>query len=242
MTSPSTKIQLKKDISRVIRCMDFISENFLRDEKVVKKKLEMYYDIYQSLATAWEFYGLQCKHWDGFKRVRDGKQACRICGKIKGTDDSFYLLPAQGEKTIGKRTVPTNSRKVFPTKKEATITYDSINFHGAELKVDVHNMYKSTLWRGGHEITIAAQRGVTLAERGVEYSVDDHLIKVELKKREKGQKPPYGHFPWELRKKELHHFPVIFEFDDKLNFYGLTIFHGKDKRKSRRPERRLKKA
>jgi hypothetical protein len=40
---------------------------------------------------------------------------------------------------------------------------------------------------------------------------------------EKGSKPDYGNFAFELRKKDLKHFPVLFEFDDNFKFSGLTI-------------------
>jgi hypothetical protein len=26
-------------------------------------------EVYQQLGLAWEFLGLQCRHWDGFRRV-----------------------------------------------------------------------------------------------------------------------------------------------------------------------------
>ena len=38
-----------------------------------------------------------------------------------------------------------------------------------------------------------------------------------------GSKPDYGNFAFELRKKDLKHFPVLFKFDDNFKFSGLMI-------------------
>jgi hypothetical protein len=75
-----------------------------------------------------------------------------------------------------------------------------------------------------HEIDIAAERNVTLKERDVEYNIGKHRIDLDVEKpKKKGSKPPYGNFAFELRKKDLRHFPVIFKFDDDFKFLGLTI-------------------
>ena len=121
--------------------MDFVSDNFLNKESISKDKLEIYFNIYQQLGMAWEFLGLECKHWDGYKKIRDKKEACKICGKIKGVKDTYYLLPEKGLKKIGTKLKP-NSKKTFKRKKEAQIIDDTIGFHGALLNVDVHNSYK----------------------------------------------------------------------------------------------------
>ena len=42
-------------------------------------------------------------------------------------------------------------------------------------------------------------------------------------RKEKGSKPDYGNFAFELKKKDLKHFPVLFKFDDNFKFSGLTI-------------------
>jgi len=62
---------------------------------------------------------------------------------------------------------------------------------------------------------------VELKESGVICSVDQHIISVKFDKS-KGKKK-YGGFPWELKKEQLKHFPVIFEFDNDSNFLGLRI-------------------
>ena len=77
--------------------MDFVSKNFLsinREDKVSS----MYYDIYQNLGLAWEHISLQCGHNEGYKKIKDGKEACTICGKIKNAPESHYLLAVQGGK------------------------------------------------------------------------------------------------------------------------------------------------
>jgi hypothetical protein len=119
------------------------------------------------------------------------------------------------------------SKRVFPNKKEATIVDDSILFHGAQVRVDVHNSYTSDLL--GRELTIAAERSVTLREDGVECSVSGYRIDLDLdpgrrRKGRKPRKPPYSAFAYELRKKDLKRFPVLFRYDDRGRFLGVTIF------------------
>ncbi len=209
--------------------MDFVSNNFLNKDgiSISKKEFQIYFNIYQQLGTTWEFYGLLCKHWDGYKDIRDKKKACKICGKIKGVDDSYYLLPGEGRKKVGRKLFPT-SKKTFSKKGEAQIIDDVIDFHGASLNIDVHNSYKSGLLGKKHEINMAAERIVTLKESGVECHIDQHLIYIKMndvgkKVRKRGVKKKYGGFPWEIKKKDLKNFPVIFDFDEKYQFLGLTI-------------------
>jgi hypothetical protein len=182
----------------------------------------LYFNIYQGLGLAWEFLSFQCKHWDGYKRNKDGQELCRICGKVKDIRDQYCLLPADGAKRIGARVVP-NSNRVFANKKKAQLVHDEILFHGAALDADIHNSYKSTLFGKRREITVAKDRTITLRENGVKCSVDQYVIDVKVEARTGTRKPPYGGFPWELSKEQLKHFPVIFRFDDRHKFLGLTI-------------------
>jgi len=221
MDARKNKAQLKADLKRVFRALDFVGKH-LNGRQPPKATQQLYFDIYQPLGLAWKFLGLQCKHWDGYKRDRDGKQVCRICGKIKGVQERLFLLADSGMKRIGRRAAPT-SKKTFANKSKAQIVHDQMVFHGAFLDVDVHNSYKSSLFGKDHEITVAADRTVTLKESGLKYSVDEHVIDLKIEERQKGQKPPYGGFPWELSKEKLKHFPVIFRFDDNYRFLGLTI-------------------
>jgi len=123
-----------------------------------------YFNVYQSLGIAWDFLGLQCRHWDGFKRNREGKELCRICAKVKDVREWLYLVPIDAAKKLGAR-VTTNSKRIFANKKKVQLVRDDIVFHGAILTVDVHNAYKSTLFGKGREINVAATRMVTLRER-----------------------------------------------------------------------------
>ncbi len=214
------KSHLKKELNKLFKSLDFISENYLNG-KSRKKDVDQFFTIYQQLGIAWEFLGLQCKHWDGYKRTREGNEVCKICGKVKSVDESYYLIPKKGAKKIGFKVVP-KSKKTFPTKKKATLLNDTVNFHGAVLSVEATNSYKSSLLGKKHEITVAADRIVTLKERGIECRIDNYLINVKVQKPKK-KKPPYGGFPWEIKKKDLKNFPVIFKFDDDYNFLGLTI-------------------
>jgi len=221
MDARKNKAQLKTDLRRVFRALDFAGKH-ISGKSPPKATQNTYFNIYQALGLAWEFLGLQCKHWDGYKRNRDGKQVCRICGKIKGVQEGFFLLTDSRMKKIGRRAAPT-SKKTFANKSKAQIVHDQMVFHGALLDVDVHNSYKSNLFGKNHEITVAAERSVKLTESGIKCSVDRHVIDLKMEKRPKGKKPPYGGFPWELTREKLKHFPVIFSFDDNYKFLGLTI-------------------
>ena len=77
---------------------------------------------------------------------------------------------------------------------------------------------------GKHKVNIAAERIVMLKEKGIKCHIDQHLIDIELnnagKKISKGR---YGGFPWEIKKKNLRNFPVIFDFDKNYQLIGLSI-------------------
>jgi hypothetical protein len=215
------KNTLKKELKKLFKSMDFICDNFLNKEGSDKKQHQIFINIYQQLAIAWEHLGLQCKHWDGFRKTREKSEACRTCGKIKGVDDQYYLLPRYGQKKIGKKLFP-NSKKVFENKATATIENDTIDFYGASLNVDVHNRYKSKLFKD--KITIADERIITLKESGIECSIDRHLIHIKLNKpAKKIGKKKYGALLGELRNRDLKKFPVIIDYDENNNFLGLTI-------------------
>lgn len=222
MKNYQTKGDLKRELRRIYKAMDFVSENFLRTGRKQRTQ-QIYFDIYQGLGLAWEFLGLRCRHWDGFRR-KGGKAACRICGKVKGVRDQYCLMLMDGTKRIGTRVEP-NSKRIFDNKKKAQLVRDEIAFHGAALKVDVHNSYKSTLFGKGRKINVAADRILTLRESGIKCSVDQYVIDLKMEERlkDRNKRLRYGGFPWELSKEKLKHFPVIFRFDDNYKFLGLTI-------------------
>ncbi len=203
--------------------MDFISNRYLARKRLPAKLAAAFYDVYQQLGVAWEYLALQCRHWDGYRKVRGGKLACRICGTIKGTETRWLLLPAKGQKIIGRQTRP-NSSHVFPSKQAATITEDSIQFHGATLHVSVHNRYESRLFRGKHDITIADDRIVRLLENGMECWLDSYSLHLKLPPHGKPIKPlPYSAFVWELPKRKLQKFPVMLEYDTRDRLQGVVI-------------------
>ena len=230
--------ELKKEFRRLFRAMDFISSQF-KNNTHGKKDVRAYYDVYQLLGSAWEFLSLQCDHRKGYKRTRNGENVCRTCGTVKDAKESYILLPHSGLKCIGQKKRP-NSKEIFAAKKKAQITKDTIVFHGATLNVDVHNAYKTRLRQLGKPINIAADRIVTLKERGVECSVDDFMIAIRLSRdKSSPREPEYGGFPWELKKDHLKNFPVLFEFNRNHKLRGLSILLGvPEPRRKRKPKKK----
>jgi hypothetical protein len=202
--------------------MDFVSRHpaLKRDTAEARRFAE----IYQQLALAWEFLALQCKHRGGWRKLRDGKSACKVCGLIRGTKEQWLLLPREGKKTIGRHALP-NSKRTFPNRPAATVVNDAIEFHGAKLNVEVLNPHRSnSRWFRKHDWTIAADRLVRLEEGGIDVRFDSHLVTVELRKHKRGEMPPYSHFVSELPRKLLKKFPVMLQFDKRRRFTGLVIF------------------
>jgi hypothetical protein len=74
MEENSPKVQLRRDLHRLLRSMNFVSRHpaLKRDTAEARRLAE----IYQQLGLAWEFLALQCRHRDGWREVRDGKSAC----------------------------------------------------------------------------------------------------------------------------------------------------------------------
>ena len=137
------------------------------------------------------------------------------------------------KKVIGRNLRPT-SRATFPNKKAATIVCETIRFHGAKLTVDVHNMYRSQLFRE-LKMDVAAERSVTLKEDGVECSVDSNFATISLGKCKRGEEPPYGAFIWELPRRALKKFPVLIEYtkDGELAEVSILRNSGRSKKRGR---------
>ena len=76
MKKRSERKRIKKDIKNIHKSMDFISK-LLQSKKANKK----YYGIYQQLGLAWEYIGLKCKHWDGYRRIKNNKRHVKYAGK-----------------------------------------------------------------------------------------------------------------------------------------------------------------
>src|ERR1035437_3788811 len=230
MNSSSPEATLKRDLRRLFRSMDYVSQHpaLKREDREAKRFAE----IYQQLGLAWKFLAMQCGHRSGWRKNHEGKFVCKVCGLIRGAKQPWLLLPGDGKKTIGRRALP-NSKHTFHSRKAATVVNDTIDFHGAKLNVEVLNPHRSqSRWFGKHDWTIAADRLLRLEEGGVEVRFDTHLVTVQLRKHKRGEMPPYSHFVWELPRKQLKHFPVMLQFDKRRRFTGLVVF---------KPQNRLSK-
>jgi len=220
MKKASPKSRLPSELRRLFRSMDFVS----RHPALEKGGAEgaRFAEIYQQLGLAWEFLARKCGHEDGFRKARDGRAKCAICGTFEDAATAPAVLPEQGDKRIGRRLVP-DSAETFAKKKAATLLDDAIVFHGAKLRVIVQNAYRSKLL-GKMDVTIAADRMVRLEEGGVECGIDTHTIRLRLSPRKKGEAPPRAGFPWELSRAQLKRFPVLLESGEDGEFAGVTIF------------------
>src|SRR5450759_4236668 len=116
---------LKRDLRRLFRSMDFVSRHpaLKRDSAEARRFAE----IYKQLGLAWEFLALQCKHKNGWRKLRDGKSACNVCGLIRGAKEHWFLLPRAGNKIIGRHAMP-NSKRKSQNRKAATVVNDTIVF------------------------------------------------------------------------------------------------------------------
>jgi len=227
MSNQSPKRNLQRDLRGVLRSMDFVARHpaLKRDTAEARRFAE----IYQQLGLAWELLALQCRHREGWRKLRDGKSACQVCGLIRGVKEQWLLLPRDGKKTIGRRAMP-NSKRTFPNRKAGTVVNDTIEFHGAKLNVEVLNPHRSnSRWLRGRDWIIAADRLVRLEEGEVDVRFDSHLVTVELRKHKRGEMPPYSHFVSELPRKLLKKFPVMLQFDKRRRFAGLVIFKPQNK-------------
>ena len=101
---------------------------------------------------------------------------------------------------------------------------DAVTFHGAKLEVEVLNRHRSS-WRffRKHDWAIAEDRLVRLEEAGIEVRFDSHLIRLELRKRGRGEMPPYSGFVSELPRKLLKNFPVLLQFDKRRQYVESVI-------------------
>ena len=225
MSSNFNQPQLRRDLRRVLRSMDFVSRHpaLKRDTTEGRKMAE----VYQQLGVAWEFLALQCQHRGGWRKLHEGQSGCKVCGLIRGVKEQWLLLPRDGKKTIGRRALP-NSKRIFPNRKAGTVVNDTIDFHGAKLNVEVLNQHRSLKrFFRKHDWTIAADRLVRLEEDGVEVRFDSCMVDVVLRKHRRGERPPYSAFVSELPRKLLKNFPVMLQYDQRRRFTGLIIFKPK---------------
>lgn len=212
--------QLQREMRQLQRSLDFLSRHPALDKPGREgRKLA---EVYQQLGRAWELLALQCRHRSGWRKLKDGRRACKICGPLKDAKETWVLLPRTGPKVIGRMSRPTTGR-MLPNRKAATVLMDRVNFHGAQLSVEVLNPHKSRLFRM-HDITVAADRLVELHESGVVCKLDDHTVRIQIGLRQQGSEPPYGAFISELPRKVLAKFPVMMEYDRGGRFVGVLIF------------------
>jgi hypothetical protein len=116
MNGRSTTADLKRKLRQLFRSMDFVSGHPAL--KRAGPEAERLAEIYQQLGLAWEFLALQCRHRGGWRKTREGKFACKVCGLIRGASESWLLLPREGKKRIGHRAMATSMR-TFPMNPEA---------------------------------------------------------------------------------------------------------------------------
>ena len=80
--------------------MDFVSRHPSLERDSAQER--RFAEIYQQLGLAWEFLALQCAHKSGWRKVREEKFACKICGTIRGAKEHWLLLP-RDENKIARR-------------------------------------------------------------------------------------------------------------------------------------------
>ena len=218
---------LKSRFKQLFRSMDYVSKHpsLEKDDSEGRRMGE----LYQQLGELWEFLALQCPHREGWRKTREGRKVCKVCGTVRDAEEYWLLLRRKGRKSIGRRVTP-NSKETFPNKKQALIVEDSIRFHGAKIKVDVHNAYRSKLFpKDDLDIAIAAERLVDVEEDGVECSFSPSQVRLRLKKRQRGERPPSGAFVFELPKNVLKKLPLLIEFDEKDEMVAVGIFRTKSR-------------
>lgn len=77
-----SKRDLQSDLRRLFRSMDFVSRHPALKRGTAEAR--RFAEIYQQLGLAWEFLALQCSHRDGWRKLREGESACKVCGLIRG--------------------------------------------------------------------------------------------------------------------------------------------------------------
>ena len=164
---------IRQELRQLMRSMDFLSRHPALDKP--GREGHRLTEIYQQMGRVWEFLALQCHHRAGWRKLRDGERACKVCGTLQGVNERWLLLSRTGSKVIGSQTRPT-TKSILPTRKAATVVKDRVSFHGARLSVEVLNPHKSRLFRK-HDISVAADRLVELQESGLICQWDDHTVR-----------------------------------------------------------------
>lgn len=216
----SNQHQLRREMRRLQRSMDFASRHPALDKP--GKEGRALAEVYQQLGRAWELLALQCRHRSGWRKLRGGKRACKICGTLKDAKETWLLLPRTGTKVVGRMTRPTTQR-ILPTRKAATVVKDAISFHGARLSVEVLNPHR---WRlsPGKDWTIAADRLVELHESDIACKLDEHTASLRIGSHRRDADLHFAYLS-EHSRKALAKLPLILvEYDRRGRFAGLVIF------------------
>ncbi|MBI1818613.1 MAG: hypothetical protein HYR72_26810 [Deltaproteobacteria bacterium] len=160
------KSDLTREFKRLFRSMSFVSRHPSLNQR--SQQAERFAEVYQQLGILWEFLALRCTHVGGWRKTREGKLACKLCGTIRGATERWLLLSRDGKKIIERKRSP-NSGETFPNKKAARVLDNTIDFHGTTLNVAVHNSYRSRLFQGSKpDVCITADRIVRVQEGGIE--------------------------------------------------------------------------
>ena len=78
MKKEGEKTRIKREFKSLFKSMDFVCDNYLNKKGAIDKELEAFANIYQQLGLACGFLGLQCRHWDGYRKTRDKEKEARI--------------------------------------------------------------------------------------------------------------------------------------------------------------------
>ena len=86
MNGRSTAAGLERELRQLFRSMDFVSRHAAL--KRSGPEAERLAEIYRQLGLAWELLALQCRRRGGWRKTREGKSACKVCGLIRGARES----------------------------------------------------------------------------------------------------------------------------------------------------------
>jgi hypothetical protein len=93
MANKSAHTPPQSQLRRLFRSMDFVSRHpALKRETAEARRLA---EIYQQLGLAREFLALQCRHRGGWRKLRDGQSACKVCGLIRGVKRTMAVAAAR---------------------------------------------------------------------------------------------------------------------------------------------------
>jgi len=106
------KKELKKQLNALFKSMDFRPATiFSTVEKMGKKQFQVFFNIYQQLGLAWEFLGLQCKHWTDTKKRGIRRKPAEYAEKSREQMSFISCYPGRGPKNWGE--VETQFQKDF---------------------------------------------------------------------------------------------------------------------------------